>query len=188
MGTPKIKSKDDMRRLKAEMEKWMHVREETARRQVSNAEEELKRVLGENGKVMKALGAKLAMSEPLIRDEERQSREGNELRPLCSKPLHDNEVIRPFEGPFKQQPYYDIQDATQIAGCLRELEQLRLQVASLRNENSTLESTRQVDQETIQGLRLEMQEAITELDELRTRQTAENVHLASAPAKQIQHG
>ena len=189
MGTPKIKSKDDMRRLKEEMEKWMQVREETARRHVSNAEEELKRVLGENGKVMKALGARPAKSEPLIRDDGHQycRREENELRSPCSKPLHDNEVIRPFEEPLKQQPY-DIQDATQIAAFLEELEQLRLQVASLRNENSRLESTHQIDQETIEGLRLEMREAITELDELRTRQTAENVHSASDSAQQIRHG
>ena len=189
MGTPKIKSKDDMRRLKEEMEKWMQVREETARRHVSNAEEELKRVLGENGKVMKALGTRPAKSEPLIRDDGHQycRREENELRSPCSKPLHDNEVIRPFEEPLKQQPY-DIQDATQIAGFLEELEQLRLQVASLRNENARLESTHQIDLETIEGLRLEMQEAITELDGLRTRQTAENVHSASDPAQKIRHG
>ena len=166
----------------------MEVREMTARRQASDAEEELKRVLGENAKVMKALGARPAMSKPLIiRDEEHEHREGNELRSPCGKPVHDNEVIRPFEKPLEQQPY-DIQAATQIAGFLTELEELRLQVALLRNENLRLESTHQIDQETIEGLRLEMQEAITELDELRTRQTAENVHSVSAPAQQSQHG
>ncbi len=187
MGTPKIKSKDDMRRMKEEMEKWMEVREVTARRQASDAEEQLKRVLGENAKVMKALGAKPATSKPLIQDEEHECREGKELRFPCGKPILDNEVIQTFEKPIEQQPY-DIQGATQIAGFLEELEQLRLQVALLHNENSRLESTHQTDQETIEGLRLEMQEAITELDVLRTRQTAENVHSASDPAQQIQHG
>ena len=190
MGPPKIKSKDDMRRLKDDMEKWMEVREVTARRQASDAEEELKRVLGENAKVMKALGAKPAMSKPLIiRDEEHECREGNELRSPCGKSVHDHEVIRPIEKPLEQQPY-DIQAAAQIAGFLTELEQLRLQVALLRNENRRLESTHQIDQETIEGLRLEMQEAITELEDLRTRQTSENVLSASAPApaQLIQHG
>ena len=196
MGTPKIKSKDDMRRLKGEMEKWIQVREQAARRQVSNAEEELKRVLGENAKVKKALGAGPAVEpvppppqdEPLIRDEEHQCREGNELRSPCGKSVHDNQVIRAFEKPLEQQPH-DSQDATQIAsGFLKELEQLRLQVAILRNENWRLESTHKTDQETIEGLRTEMQEAITELDELRTRQTAKNVHSAPDPTQQIQHG
>lgn len=177
----------------------MEVREEAARRQVSNAEEELKRVLGENAKVKKALGAgpavepvpppppQVPQDEPLIRDEEHQCREGNELRSPCGKPVRDNEVIRAFEEPLEQQPY-DSQDTTQIAGFLKELEQLRLQVAVLRNVNWRLESTHKTDQETIEGLRLEMQEAITELDELRTRQTATNAHSAPDTTQQIQHG
>jgi hypothetical protein len=195
MGTPKIKSKDDMRRLKEEMEKWMEVREETAKRQVSDADEVLKRVLGENAKVKKALGAGTAVAlvpppqdKPLTQHEKHR----NELRSPCGKPVHDNEVTRAFEEPLEQQPHtHHRQGTTQIAqnaGFLEELEQLRLQVAILRNENWRLESTHKIDQETIEGLRLEMQEAITELDELRTRQTAKNVHSSSAPIQQTQHG
>jgi len=194
MGTPKIKSKDDMRRVKEEMGKWMQVREETAKRQVSDAEEVLRRVLGENSKVKKALGAATVVAlvpppqdKPLIQEEEHQCRDVNELRSPCGKPVHDNEVTHVFEVPLEQQPY-DNQDITQIADFLEELEQLRLQVAILRNENLGLESTHKIDQETIEGLRLEMQEAITELDVLRTRQTAKNVHSVSAPTQQIQHG
>jgi hypothetical protein len=187
MGTPQLKSKDDMRRLKEKMEEWMKVREETARRQVSDAEEELKRILGENTKVKKAIGLALAplpQDELLIRD---QRREGIKLGSPCHKPVCDSKAIRPFDEPLGQQPY-ESQDTTQTAGFLKELEQLRLQVTALGNENRKLESTHKIDREIIEGLRLEMQEAITELDELRTRHTAENVHSASDPTQQLQHG
>jgi len=176
------------------MGKWMEVREETAKRHVSDAEDMLRRVLGENAKVKKALGAETAVAlvppplhNPLIQEDEHPCRDVNELRSPCGKPVHDNEVTQAFEVPLEKQPY-DNQDTTQIAGFLEELEQLRSQVAILRNENLRLESAHKIDQETIGGLRLEILEAITELDVLRTRQTAKNVHSASAPTHQIQHG
>lgn len=194
MGTLKIKSKDDMRRLKEEMEKWMQVREESARRQVCGAEEVLKRVLGENGRVKKAFGTEPTVVlvpppqiELIIQDEEHQRREGNELRSPCRKHVQDGEVIWPIDEPLGQQPYKS-QDTTHIAGFQKELDQLRLQVAVLHNENQSLESTHKIDRETIEGLRLEMQEAITQLNELQARHTANNVHSAPDPTQQLQHG
>ena len=196
MGTLKTKSEDDMRRLKNEMEKWMEVREETARQKVSEAEEELKRVLGENEKVKKAIGVAPEMAllplpreEPFILDEVSpayQRREGNRLRSPRHTYVHDDEVFQPFEESHEPQTC-DSQDTNQITSLKQELEELRLQSMSLHDENARLESVHQMDREIIEGLRLEMQEAITELDGLRTRHIADHIYSEPARAQSPQH-
>src|SRR5258708_37792138 len=103
MGTPIIKSKTDMRRLKEEMEEWMEVREETGRQKVSGAEEELRRVLGENEKVKRALGvAPEVVLVPLPRDDpfifdavSQDQQQGNKLQSPRHGYVHDNEVFQP---------------------------------------------------------------------------------------------
>lgn len=185
MGTLNVKSKDDMRRLKEKTEKWMKVREETAKQKVSEAEEELKRVLEENEKVRKALGVApevaLVRDEPFILDEVSQDhqREGNNPRSSRHKHIHDDKVLGPFEVPHGPQ-ICDSQEAKRIASLEKESEELRLRSALLRDQNSRLESAHQMDREIIEGLRLEMQEAITQLDVFRTRDITDRVHSASA--------
>ena len=195
MGAPKIKSKDDVQRLEAEMKKWMQVREKTARRKVSEAEEGLKRVLGENAKVKKALGIEPAVAlipppqdEPRIVNETSQGHQHWE-RQKSKSPYHQsahNEVLPSLDVSFEQQSYGG-QDTKQIASLQKELEELRLQSEVLRNENWRFKSAHQTDQEIIEGLRLEMQQAITELDALRTRHITEPVHSAPDPTTASQH-
>jgi len=185
-----------MRKLKEEMERWMEVREETARQKVSAAEEELKRVLGENAKVKKALRVAPEVAVvPLPRDEtfildeisqDHQRRERNEPRSPRHKSVHYNEVFSLLDEPHGLQPY-DIQGTKRIASLEKELEELRLRSVVLLDKNSRLEFAHLVDQETIEGLRLEMQEAITELDALRTRHIADKVHSESAGAQGSQN-
>ena len=181
-----------MRKLVKEMEIWMEVRERTARQEVSKAKEKLERVLEENAKVKTALGVgpKVASvppprDEPLVLSQDHLRGEENKPRSPHQTCVRDREDFRPFEELPVQQPYND-QDTKRIASLEKELDESRLQAAVLHDENMKLESAHKMDRETIEGLRLEMQEAIFELDALRTRHIPEKVHSSSAPVQRTQ--